>query len=181
MYIASHAPYLPWPSVVQSIALTGCGNHRNRKSTDLSLINRRLGLESERLARLPKTLLAPLARTLAFIPFRIGSGAAGAMPSSDASEASGAAAPSGSSPAAQDGAVGSMSTQGRLPQVRLPVYSGERKSRAYQEWKHEVQTIRFAYGLEEAQLAPLMLLSLASGPGKPRDLVRHLDLEKQIC
>eukprot|EP00969_Alexandrium_andersonii_P065129 2867794-Alexandrium_andersonii.AAC.1 len=74
-----------------------------------------------------------------------------------------------------------MSASGRLPQVRLPIYSGERKSRAYQEWKHEVQTIRYAYALEEAQLAPLVLLPLASGPGEPRDLVRHLDLEKQVC
>ena len=37
------------------------------------------------------------------------------------------------------------------------------------------------YGISDDKLAPLVYLALDSGPGKPRDLLSHLDIVEDIC
>ena len=66
-----------------------------------------------------------------------------------------------------------------LPSLRLRQFDGERDG--YEDWKKEVEAIELLYHVSEERLAPLIFLALAPGPGKPRDLLGHLDMKTEIC
>ena len=66
-----------------------------------------------------------------------------------------------------------------LPSMRLRQFDGDRDG--YEEWKKEVEAVELLYKVPEERLAPLIFLALAPGPGKPRDLLSHLDVKTDLC
>ena len=62
--------------------------------------------------------------------------------------------------------------------IQLKPFDGE--ATAYKEWKREVQTTALLYNISEQQLAGLIYLALASGPGKPRDLFTHYEIQELL-
>ena len=86
------------------------------------------------------------------------------MPASDAGTAEASVAPTTGSHGA------------RLPSLRLRCFEGERGD--YEEWKREVSATHKLYDVGKFQMATLIYLSLASGVGKPRDLLSHMTIEE---
>ena len=50
----------------------------------------------------------------------------------------------------------------------------------YLEWKREVTTTRTLYGVTDDQLGGLVHLACEAGPGKPRDVSKHLEIS-DVC
>ena len=69
-------------------------------------------------------------------------------------------------------------SRGRLPKVRLRTFHGEAND--YLEWKREVTTTQTLYGVTDDQLGGLVYLACEAGPGKPRDILRHLEIT-DVC
>ena len=70
------------------------------------------------------------------------------------------------------------STRARMPKVRLRTFHGE--AHDYLEWKREVLATKTLYNVDDDQLGGLVYLACEAGPGKPRDILRHLEIE-QVC
>ena len=65
--------------------------------------------------------------------------------------------------------------------IRIRTFGGDRAPGIYEAWKDEVRTLMLIYGLEQKVMAPLLYLALEPGVGKPRDLLRHLDVATGLC
>ncbi len=74
---------------------------------------------------------------------------------------------------------GSSGAGGGGPRVRIRAFDGDVAE--YKEWKREVETTAFLYNVPDKQLAGLVYLALSPGPGKPRDLISHMDVRTEIC
>ena len=81
--------------------------------------------------------------------------------------------------AAAESAAGVDVKDKSLPSMRLRQFDGDRDG--YEEWKKEVEAVELLYKVPEERLAPLIFLALAPAPGKPRDLLSHLDVKTEIC
>ena len=66
------------------------------------------------------------------------------------------------------------SSRARMPKVRLRVFHGE--AHEYLEWKREVLATKTLYNVGDDQLGGLVYLACEAGPGKPRDILRHLEI-----
>ena len=64
-------------------------------------------------------------------------------------------------------------SRGHFPRVRLRAFRGE--ALEYLEWKHEVIAMKALHGVTDDQLGGLVYLACEAGPGKPRDVLRHLE------
>ena len=65
--------------------------------------------------------------------------------------------------------------------IRIRTFNGDRKPGIYESWKDEVRTLMLIYGVEQKAMAPLLYLALEPGVGRPRDLLRHLDIQRDLC
>ena len=71
--------------------------------------------------------------------------------------------------------------QGGGKSIRIRTYNGDRSPGIYESWKDEVRTLMLIYGLEQKAMAPLLYLAMEPGIGRPRDLLRHLDIQVDLC
>ena len=74
---------------------------------------------------------------------------------------------------------GSVTDNVRMPKIKLTTFKGD--VNMYKEWKREVMATAALYNVGDAQLSGLIYLALESGPGKPRDLLSHLEVPGDIC
>ena len=70
------------------------------------------------------------------------------------------------------------SSSARMPKVRLRIFRGE--AHEYLEWKREVLATKTHYNVGDDQLGGLVYLACEAGPGKPRDILRHLEIA-DVC
>ena len=70
------------------------------------------------------------------------------------------------------------SSRARMPKVRLRIFRGE--VHEYLEWKREVLASKTLYNVDDDQLGGLVYLACEAGPGKPRDILRHLEIS-DVC
>ena len=63
----------------------------------------------------------------------------------------------------------------RLPSLKLHTFTGVRTE--YEERGREIRAMELLYSIPPKQMSMLVYLALESGPGKPRDLLSHLDIE----
>ena len=62
----------------------------------------------------------------------------------------------------------------KMPNVKIRNFDGNPKK--YTEWKREVEAAEMLYKVPKEQLAGLVYLALLPGPGRPRDLLSHMDI-----
>ena len=70
------------------------------------------------------------------------------------------------------------SSQARVPRVKIRTFRGE--AHMYLEWKREVMTTKNIYSVDDDQLGGLVYLACEPGPGKPRDILGHLEIS-DVC
>ena len=78
-------------------------------------------------------------------------------------------------------ASATFSTSGKMPSVKLSVFTGDRTPGVYKEWRKEIEAVQLIYGIDDKTIAPLVYLSLEAGAGKPRELAEQLDLVSDIA
>lgn len=66
-----------------------------------------------------------------------------------------------------------------MPEMKFQTFDGMVSE--HRAWEREVLPTEVLYDTEDAQLADVVYLTPQKGPGKPRDLLPHLEVPGGVC